>query len=543
MRMETLPGIAMSSARAVVDYLASRGPVLERFPFPWFRPEGFSARQRYLRERWDGDRGGLARALVAYNCQLGADAGAVANAARLEQPDAVAVVTGQQAGAAVGPLYTVYKAMAAIHLARQQEERLGVPVVPVFWIAAEDHDFLEIAPVNLPAGDGWQRLRLGGQPPVRISVGHIPMGEHTATLLDELEAALPGSEFKPAVVELLRGTAAAATNLADWFGRLMARLFAGTGLVFINPMDPAVRRLEAPFFQAALQRFEEVDAALGQGIATWADMGYTPTVERHLGSVNLFTYVQGERLPLAGAGNYCWVRDREAVGWSREQLLARAAAEPELFSTNVVTRGVAQGFILPDLAYVAGPGEIQYFGLYREVFQTFGRELPLIYPRTSVTLVEPGLARYLEKQQLALADVFTGLEAKKQQLLAEADEIGLDGLFRTFRAEFDQRYSTLLAQILPLDPALAFVAEENRRQIQRQFDKLEEKVRQAHRKQHDVGLRQLDRLVNHLYPQGKLQERVANPVYFLAKYGPDLIQRLVAALPLPAPWAHLGLYL
>lgn len=539
----SLPGIAMSGARAVQDYLGARGPVLGRFPFPWFTPEGFRARQRYLAERWDGDRAGLAAALAAYNDRIGAGPAAVAGARRLAGADALAVVTGQQAGAATGPLYTIFKAITAVQLARQQEERLGVPVVPVFWVAAEDHDFAEIAPVCFPGPEGWQKITLGGAPAVRTSVGQIPMGPATAALLAEIEAALPATEFKPAVVELLRSTAEAATDLADWFARLMARLFAGSGLVFINPMDPAVRRLESPFFQMAISRFEEIDAALGAGLAAWQELGYEPTVERYLGSLNLFAYVDGERLPLAGAGAYCWVRGREEVGWSRDELMALAAASPERFSTNVVTRPAAQGFILPDLAYVAGPGEIQYFGLYREVFAALGRELPLVYPRTSVTLVEPPLARSLEKQKLELAQVFTGLEERKRQVLAEADRLGIDRLFAEFRAGFDERYGALLAAVIPLDPSLAFVAEENRRQIQRQFDRLEEKVRQAHRKNHEVALRQLDRLATHLYPQGKLQERTANIMYFLTKYGVDLVGRLLAELPLPLPWRHLGLYL
>ncbi len=543
MQIAALSGVAMSGAPAVRDYLSGRGHVLARFPFPWFTADGFRARQRYLADHWDGDRAGLSRALVAYNERIGAGPEAVAAARRLAAPGALAVVTGQQAGVAVGPLYTIYKAITAVQLARQQEERLGVPVVPVFWVAAEDHDFAEIAAVQVPTSDGWHKLTLGGAPSQRLSVGHIPVSGAVADLLQQLEQVLPHTEFRPAVAELLRTTAANATDVGDWFACLMARLFAGAGLVFINTLDPAVRQLEAGCFQAIISRFEEVDTAFGAGIAAWEALGYTPTVQRYLGAVNLFTYVNGERLPLAGAGAYCWVRDREELGWSRDELLALAAAQPDRFSTNVVTRGVAQGFLLPDLAYVSGPGEIQYFGLYREVFQALGREMPVIYPRTSATLVEPALARYLEKQELPLAQVFLGLEEKKQQVLAGADKLGLDGLFGAFRGDFDQRYGALLDTLLQLDPALAFAAEENKRQIHRQFDRLEEKARQAHRKNHDVVLRQLERLSLHLYPQGKLQERMANPMYYLAKYGPDLVTRLLAELPLLTPWTHLGVYL
>lgn len=543
MRIEPVPGVAMSQAPAVQDYLAGRGPVMARFPFNPHTQAGFVARQRYLAERWQGDRQALADALVAYNQRIGAGPDALAAAARLAEPGALAVVTGQQAGAATGPLYTLFKAITAVQLARQQEERLGVPVVPVFWVAAEDHDFAEIATVQVPAGDGWARITLGGAPGRRISVGHIPVGPAVEAFLAELEQALPPSEFRPAVMAWIREAAAGAANLADWFARAMAALFRGSGLCFISPTDPAVRRLQAPCFAALIEQHEAVDQALAQGMAAWQAAGYEPTVVRHPGDLNLFLYVDGERLPLAGAGAYAWVRDRPDLGWSRDELLALAHSEPERFSANVVTRGLSQGFVLPDLAYVAGPGEIQYFGLYAEVFRTLGRELPVIYPRTSVTLVEPSLARYLEKQGLQVAGVFAGLEERRREVVRQADPIGLEALFAGFRAGLQRDYDRLVATLAGLDPSLRFVAAENWRHMARQVDRLEEKAWQAVRRRSDVTLRQLDRLEAHLYPQGKLQERVANISYFLAKYGLDLVARLLAALPLPQPWVHLAVFL
>jgi uncharacterized protein YllA (UPF0747 family) len=62
---------------------------------------------------------------------------------KLARRGVAAIVTGQQVGLFSGPAYTVYKALTAIRLAREVEAR-GVPAVPIFWLATEDHDLAEV---------------------------------------------------------------------------------------------------------------------------------------------------------------------------------------------------------------------------------------------------------------------------------------------------------------------------------------------------------------------------------------------------------------
>jgi bacillithiol biosynthesis cysteine-adding enzyme BshC len=271
-------------------------------------------------------------------------------------------------------------------------------------------------------------------------------------------------------------------------------------------------------------------------------MGYQPTVDHQPGNLNLFTYVGGDRLPVVGADDRFWIRDREAMGWTRAELVDRAITHPELFSTNVVLRAVGQGVLLPDLAIITGPGEISYFGLFKDVFTALDGQLPVIYPRESFTLVEAPLARILEKQELTLDDVFFHLDAKKQELLEREDRLRISELFEGFRAELGERYGALVETILQLDPKLEQVTEENRKQIAVQVNKLEEKAKQQHRKNCEVALRQFDRLKAHLTPHG-LQERAVSILPYLAKYGPDLVARMVAELELRDEWVHRAIYL
>jgi len=527
------------------------------YEYDWSKQESFVARAAYLNGGgYRGDRAGLSAALLAYNTALGASSETLSNVRLLGEEGTLAVVTGQQSGIFTGPAYSIYKAMTAIHLSRQQSERLGVPVVPVFWVAGEDHDWLEVASVLVPAGDGTVRVALTetfeGD---KRSVGLAPTPASLfAGVMDEFLALLPETEFKAAVAERVRNAASEGPaldptvtwgkpTLADWFARLIAWLFEGTGLVICNSADPALRRLEAGFFAKAVERHTAVDAALGQGYDLLERLGYKATVDRQPGNLNLFTYLDGQRLPVQAEGDHFWVRDRADRGWITPELVDLVLTRPERFSTNVVLRPVVQGVLFPDLAYVGGPGEISYFGLYREVYRALDSQMPIVYPRESVTLLEPPVARVLEKQGLTVEDAFFRLEEKKQELLEREDRLGITELFTHFRCSFGEMYEQLVGRVLELDPNLRFVTEENQKQIAVQINKLEEKARQQHRKNCEVAVKQFDRLKAQLLPAGSLQERQVTILPFVAKYGPDLVRQLVAEVALGEVWEHKVVYL
>lgn len=555
MRLQPVPGVRLSPSPLVDAFLHDWTKVSALYPYDWSQQGSYQARADFLLGGgYRGDRKAVSAALTRYSEELGADELALQNAAKLAEPDTLAIVTGQQAGLFTGPAYAVYKALTAVHLAKEQSERLGKPVVPVFWMAGEDHDWAEHAGVLVPTAAGTQRLQFHDSfEGDRRSVGLAPVPASGRALIDELSALLPDTEFKVEVLgKLLDALEAppalepAATggqpSLVDWAGRTMAWLTAGTGLVFLNSADPVLRRIEAPFLRQAIDSFSAVDAALAQGFERMQSLGFSPTVERQAGNLNLFIYVDGERLPLVGDGEHFWVRSREELRWTKAQLIALTEGAPERFSTNVVLRPVIQGFLLPDLAYVGGPGEISYFALYKEVFTTLQSQMPVVYPRRSLTLVEPPIARILEKQDLTLTDVLYHLDERRQEFLEREDRLGITERFTTFRTGLESQYAELLSSILELDPTMRQFAEENRKHLFFQIQKLEEKTRQQHRKNCEVALRQFDRLNGSLTPQG-LQERAVSFVPYLAKYGPNLAREILPLLATLGPTEHGALFL
>ena len=88
-------------------------------------------------------------ALKAQNQIYGAGIETQKNIDRLLDERTCAVVTGQQVGLFSGPLYTIYKSLTAIKLARYLNETCTGCFVPVFWMASDDHDFEEINHIHI----------------------------------------------------------------------------------------------------------------------------------------------------------------------------------------------------------------------------------------------------------------------------------------------------------------------------------------------------------------------------------------------------------
>ena len=540
MRLEKVPGIVHRSP-LVKDYLADFDRVASFYSWNPHLVNSYHGRGDQLRERRGADRGQLADILLDHNRRLGCGRATQENIGRLRDPATLAVTTGQQAGTLTGPLYTIYKALAVIGLSRQLSGQLGCPVVPVFWVASEDHDLAEIDHVDLLDQEGKRaRLQLNIPPGLeRSPAGAVPV---TAAfeVIGGLERLTPNSEFKAEIMEILKDTADRSSSLAEWFGRILIHLFGDSGLVLIDPMDRRLRELEAGLFEECLERTEEIQSALEAGRRRFEESGYEPTVHTAADSTCLFIFQDGQRLPLHREGDRFSVRGREE-SFSLEELRDLARSEPWSFSPNVVLRPVVQEFLLPNLAYVGGPGEIAYFGLYRDVFGLFGFEMPIIYPRPNLTLVEPPIARHLEKWGLNPADAFEGLDDKLREVMEAEDRVGLRALFSDFRSDFERRYQGLVETISVLDPNLANVGGETLRQIRAQFNRLEDKAFQGHRKNCEVAVRQFSKIRESLCPGGAWQERVYNIFPFLIKYGPGLIREL-QNLPLTEGPEHKAIF-
>lgn len=468
------------------------------------------------------DRQRLASALRAYQARLEPREEALRSIDRLERENALAVVGGQQAGLFGGALLIVYKALTVIQTAKHAEEMLGRPVVPVFWIAGEDHDFDEANHVHIGSLDGQvKRIRIERPEGPRHAVSRTRLtADQWSAAVEELSASLPDSEFKPALLERLRSYAADAPTLTVAFGRLLSEWFGSDGLVLLDADDPELRQLEGPFFRRLVERNDDLEAALSQGDDKVRALGWPVQAEAAAGSANLFYHGEAGRVLLFKQDGRFADRKGEA-SFSRDELLRLADESPDRLSNNALTRPLMQDYALPVLATVLGPSEIAYWGQLGPAFSKFELTMPLIVPRQSFSYLEPGVVKLLEKYEVTPMDIIRRGDELKAQWLERQDQWQLDEKFEAARKQFEELYGPILETVAKVEPGLARLGETNRDKIMQQIAYLQERAADSLAKRHDAALRQWDRMRSSLWPQGKPQERVYGVIHFLNRYGPD----------------------
>lgn len=487
--------------------------------------ESFDRRAAYLDSR-DYSREVLADTLKEYHLDLGANAETLQMIEELRHKETLAVITGQQAGILTGPLYTLYKAMTTIQLAKEQREKLGRPVVPIFWIAGEDHDWLEISktyilnskgkliPCLLP-GDG------GGE-----SVGHqkVPSWETIEAQLLEM----PDSEFRSSVLKQCRQLTEQAENLTQWFALTLQWLVHKWGMIFFDPMLPEFKRLAAPMYEQILKMQADVRVAFTERTKKWVELGFKAQIQPTGGEVNLFLSVPERRGILRSEQGF-YLRGQEER-WDLDALNDLLAQAPERFSPNVVTRPVVQEYLFPTLAYVPGPGELNYWAQLGEVFATFGFVMPILFPRLSAVVLTASWQKSLNKQALTLEGVYNGLEEYRKRCVRERDDQAIDERFQHFREQIEMGY----AELKPLEEIHVNVRDwliRNEAKVNFQLDYLRRKVWQAQRKRCRDVLSSLQELEDGITPHHSRQERVLNPLSFVIRYGLSFVDR-VAEIPI-----------
>jgi len=466
------------------------------------------------------DREQVADALLAFNARMGNAQEAMRQIERLRDPDALVLTGGQQAGLFTGELLVMYKAVTILHAARTAEARLGRPVVPVFWIAGEDHDFDEVNHVSVLNNRlETDRIVLPRPGSGRTSVSRTAIPDWEP-VLSALESALMDTEFKTGLMERLRAIGRESRTLTEFFARMLAWQFGEQGLVLLDSDDPAIRVCEKEFFRELITRQAELTESLQAGEQAVIQLGYAPQAEVNPDGANLFLYEEetGDRMLLYRKQGGFTDR-RGARLYAQEELLARLDRSPQDFSNNVLTRPLMQEYLLPVLGVVLGPGELAYWGLTRRAFEAFGLDMPLLLPRKSYTLIEGTVAKHMRKYGLTLEDVFNRFEERKQAWLKEQDNLGIAERFAWAKDKLREDYQPIVDLVSSINPGMAKLAGVNLMKIMEQAEFLEARSTEAYQAQFDASIRQWDRIVLSLNPGGKLQERVYNLLPYLVKYG------------------------
>lgn len=473
----------------------------------------------------------VAAILREQNERAGAGGATMANLDRLAQPDSVAIVTGQQAGLFTGPLYTIFKALTAVRMARQLEAR-GINAVPVFWIASEDHDFGEVNHVQLIDRDGQlQRLVYTGAPTGEgRPVGSIRLEEAIETNLTELVGALPDSEFMPRLIADLRESYRAGAGFAAAFGSLLTRLLGHHGLILIDPLDDRLRKLAGVIHRRAMDRLPDFAANLVRQSTRLETSGYHAQVHTGPEVVPLFIFDEGRRTAMIlGDDGRIHLKGTDR-SFSYQELIERVERDPQIFSPNVTLRPIVQDYLLPTAGIIGGAAEIAYFAQLRPNYELLGRLAPLILPRASLTLVEKRHARTMNRFNLGFTDLFAGEEAVLRQVVEGSLDQTTTVVFDQTEAIFNEQLDRLRESLHGVDPTLADALKGGREKILYQLHHLRTRFVHSRTRRDEVTRHQIERMSTALYPQRNLQERELNICYFLARYGYQVLDQIYAAI-------------
>lgn len=456
-------------------------------------------------------RGRIADILRQQNQSFGAGPATHANIDRLAE-GAAAVVTGQQVGLFGGPLLTLLKAATAIRQA-EDASRAGHPHVPVFWLATEDHDFAEVNHAIFPAADdrSLEILTLAENPSPGAPVGALPLGAAITPLLDRLQPLLG-----PRVAELLAAAYTPQATMGSAFARLLARIFSEHGLIVLDAASREVHALASTTLRAAIEQADGLHAALMDRSATLQAAGYPAQVAVQKSSSLLFLIDEatGVRHALKRLGSGRWSAGGRQ--YTSGDLLAILAAAPERLSPNALLRPVVQDTLLPTSAYIGGPAEIAYFAQAECVYrQILGRVTPIL-PRMTATLIQPQVARILNRWKLALPDLWVRPEALVMRLAAAAIPVAQKRqLSRTGNA-LDRELQALVDQMQQQTPALGHAARIAGSKMLYQMNRLR-RLSARHRLEQETAIAQkAARLSQRLFPKNNLQERELAGVAFLS---------------------------
>lgn len=521
MNLELLVG-RLPGSRLVSDYLDRRPSALAFFRGDPTRAASYAAAAEAATANFD--RAARARAVESVYAPTPA---VRARLDRLVEEGGLFVTTGQQPGLFTGPLYSVYKALTAVRLASALEDLLERPVIPLFWVASEDHDWREVDHTYaVSVSNELRRVELDNAPERGDRPVHrVPMGGAIVPALEEFLSLFPDNDFKPAWARRLRSAYAPANSLGEAFTQVLADWLGPLGMAFVDASALPLKRASEALFSAVLDGAAEHEALLGGTAERLRQAGYHVQVPILAGGVNLFFEGNSGRERIYRSGRNFRLRHSGEL-LTRGRILAASSADPRVLSPNVLLRPVVESTVFPVVSYVAGPGEIAYFAQLDELFELCGSRMPVIHPRLSVTVVEPKIRKALGKLGLSLQDLarpFGELAGHVvQDDVPDAVRQALDDL----RGCIGRGVEELSRAAATLDPTLRGPAKHVRTVSFDALEQMRKKIIHSLKREKQTKLGQLEKAQVHLYPRGGPQERSLNSCYYLMRYGREFLETL-----------------
>ncbi len=493
-----------------LDYVAANPAALRFFEHV---PSAIEA-ARDARLSSDYPRADLVSHLRQYNTRLHPSEATLMNIDRMLDPSTLCVIGGQQAGFLGGPLLTVYKILSVLRAASSLSDRLQTSVIPIFWLASEDHDFTEINRVRILDESGDLRTISFDWDDRGCPIEDLPITSDIRRAMDEALAIIP--ETQAMVRKLFLPDPS--DDYASWHARIWSRLFGEQGLVLVEPR--AIRQMAGPFFTRALAEAEQIAALLAQS---------TRDLEAARYPVPLGPTVAGRLFVFSENGRRTRVVDPS-------DHIGRAGAQPHSYSPDALLRPLLADSLFPTIASILGPSEIAYHAMLRPLYRLFGVSQPLLYPRHGYTLITARQGALLERCNVGISDVLSDRFDPAAVAEALASPALLE-LFAERRTAVESELALLAEPLSELDPGLPTRLRQTTDRVDQQLAQLQQRAMRTELARRGISVRELRRLAAEILPTGKPQERVLSLLHIAAQHGLSWISALDPISP-PGDYAH-----
>jgi bacillithiol biosynthesis cysteine-adding enzyme BshC len=485
----------------------------------------------YLRNK-EFDRNSVADILRDQNKYFNSSQKTFDNIELLRESNTFAVVTGQQTGILTGNFYTILKAINSIQLSLNLNIQFpDYNFVPVFWLEADDHDFLEVNNVNILSKDNIiQNLKYfpGNieQEKYLKPVFEIDLDDYIVKFIEELKLYLPETDFSGILFDYISRSYKSGINIVTAFARFLNYLLKDKGLIFCNPTDKEIKKLLAPLFLKELITFPS-SCELVIDTSAKLELEYEPQVKPK--PINLFFSNNSSRYLIEPGTDSIFGLKNSRKKFEKNELFEILDTNPEYFSGNVILRPVCQDYLLPTIAYVGGPSEVAYFAQLKKVYEFFDVTMPIIFPRISVTLLEFKVSSFIEKFDLNFED-FLDYKTVRLKLLEKLDVINIENLFNKYKDEFRSLNYTAEKQLEMIDKNLINNFRNKSEKFIETIEVIKSKFLESQLKQNEAAMNKLKSISELIFPEDNMQERFYNISYYLNKYGIQFIDYLISKI-------------
>jgi bacillithiol biosynthesis cysteine-adding enzyme BshC len=438
-----------------------------------------------------------------------------ANINSLSSEKTFTISTGHQLNLFSGPLYVFYKLVTAISLSEKLKQLIpGYHFVPVYWMAAEDHDMEEISVLSLFGNNiKWESEWKGMS-------GNAPI-KSLEKIIEQVESLFGNSIYASTLKELIHDAYSGSNNLGEATRKWINSLFGNYGLVIVDGNDSELKTLFADIMQDDIVN-ESAYKIINESTA---DLKKNYHLQVNPREINLFYTGNDFRSRIVSEDGRYKVLDSDQ-NFSREQLIAAIKNTPERFSPNVVLRPLYQETILPNVIYTGGPAEIAYWLELRAVFKHYDVPMPALFMRSSAMIVDENTSQLMKKYAITNADLFKSTDELIRKHIVDADGVSLKAVIDSVNAQMDK----LSAEAVALDQTLKATIESEKERMLNSLQNLEQKIIRAAKKKNENDVNRIRKIKDRLFPENKHQERHASSLSYLIQWGPEFIGMLLKNL-------------